>query len=67
MLEGLGTELGLANLLLLLVGGASVAVVFGRIKKVLNTDWDTVLNQHRKMWRAYQKKHLDDTGDLRRD
>ena len=62
MLEGLGTELGLANLLVILLGAGAIAVVWARIKLLLRTDWKKVLRRQRKMWHWYRKQTMDDTG-----
>ena len=63
--EGLGTELGLLNLFLLMVGAGSAAVLFNRIRLLMSTEWKKVLKQHNKMWAQYMKDRLEsgDTGD----
>ena len=61
MFDGLGTELGMLNTLLLTVGGGTLLFMAQKVKLIIKTDWERHLREHRKMYRDYRKAHLDDT------
>lgn len=48
--EGLGTELGLLNLLILLSAGATGGMLAKRLQLFLRTDWERILKEHDEMY-----------------
>ena len=61
-MEGIGSELGVLNLALYALGVGSLLLMVQRIKLLLQTDWVRMLSQHRKMWRVYEKKRMEDSS-----
>lgn len=60
--DGLGSELGILNLALYMIGLGGVSIMASKIKLWIKTDWEKFITQHRKMWKEYAKSHRDDTG-----
>ncbi len=60
-MQGIGSELGMVNLFLYAVGVGVLLMVGQRMKLLLQTEWTTVLSQHRKMWRQHQKKRMEES------
>ena len=58
-MQGLGTELGLFNMVLYAVTAAIVAMFAKRIKLLLTHNWEKHLKRHNKMWADYMKEKLE--------
>lgn len=63
-MQGLGTELGLLNMVLYAVTASFVAMFAKRIKFLLTTDWEKVHRRHERMWTHYVR-NSDDTGNFK--
>jgi len=66
--QGFGTELGVANLVLYVFAAAVVAWIASRIRAkvniLLDTDLEKLVKRNRLMWTDYVKRHLEDSGNF---
>ncbi len=64
MVQGLGTELGVVNLVLMAVGAGVAAWLGRKIKVLMNVDLEKMVKRHNRMWTHYVKETLEDSGDI---
>ncbi len=67
MFEGFGSEIGVVNSVVMMFGIAALAFTYKKVKLFLLTDIEKLLRQHRRMWRAHMRAHIDDTNVLKDD